>query len=199
MSCLPVDRGDFRRENSPVTQTTPEPTLLSWGGWPRGKIFPHPWPRCQTRSYHAYQATQTPLFSNPWMLPFDTQLCQICLRFHQILKLILEMAFSAHFSQIWKLNQISVTIISKVAHETAFDAAACSSDAWPPPPLEFAGGGIFCNGARKHGHDSHAAMFSLCVPKWCAPAILDNGTDIDDAWHNFLGWHKKITQRWYCA
>ena len=32
------------RENSSVTQTTPEPTLLSWGGWPRGKIFPHPWP-----------------------------------------------------------------------------------------------------------------------------------------------------------
>ena len=25
------------RENSPVTQTTPEPTLLSWGGWPREK------------------------------------------------------------------------------------------------------------------------------------------------------------------
>ena len=24
----------MHRENSPVTQTTPEPTLLSWGGWP---------------------------------------------------------------------------------------------------------------------------------------------------------------------
>ena len=35
----------MHRENSPVTQTTPEPTLLSWGGWPREKIFPHPWPR----------------------------------------------------------------------------------------------------------------------------------------------------------
>ena len=32
------------RENSPITQTTPEPTLLSWGGWPREKISPHPWP-----------------------------------------------------------------------------------------------------------------------------------------------------------
>ena len=32
------------RENSPVTQTTQEPTLLSCGGWPPKKIFPHPWP-----------------------------------------------------------------------------------------------------------------------------------------------------------
>ena len=35
------------RENSPVTQTTPEPTLLSWGSWPREKMFPHPWPHCK--------------------------------------------------------------------------------------------------------------------------------------------------------
>ena len=40
------------RENSPVTQTTPEPTLLSLGGWLRDKFPPtppptpppHPWP-----------------------------------------------------------------------------------------------------------------------------------------------------------
>ena len=32
------------RENSPVTQTSPEPTLLSWGGGPREKIPPYPWP-----------------------------------------------------------------------------------------------------------------------------------------------------------
>ena len=30
------------RENSPVTQRTPEPTLLSWGGWPRKKFSPTP-------------------------------------------------------------------------------------------------------------------------------------------------------------
>ena len=53
-------------------------------------MFPHPWPHCQTQSYHAYQATQTPLFSNPLMSPFDTKVChecQICLRFHRILKM----------------------------------------------------------------------------------------------------------------
>ena len=60
------------KENSPVTQTTPEPTLLSWGGWPREKKFPHPWPHCQTQFYRAYQATQTSLFSNPLMSPSDT-------------------------------------------------------------------------------------------------------------------------------
>ena len=38
-----LGRSDHR-ENSPVTQTTPEPTLLSWGGRPREKKFPHPWP-----------------------------------------------------------------------------------------------------------------------------------------------------------
>ena len=37
----------LHRENSPVTQTSPEPTLLSWGGGPLGKIPPHPWPHCK--------------------------------------------------------------------------------------------------------------------------------------------------------
>ena len=69
-------------------------------------------------SYRAYQATQTPLFSNPLMSPFDTQVyheCQICLRFHRILTVILEMAFSAHCTLIWMLKWISMTIINKVA------------------------------------------------------------------------------------
>ena len=82
------------------------------------KNSPHPWPHCQTQSYRSYQASQTPLFSNPLILRFDTQVChehQICLRFHRILKVILEIAFSTHCTQIWKLNQISLTIISKVA------------------------------------------------------------------------------------
>ena len=49
------------------------------------------------------QLIRPPLFSNPLMLPFDTQVChkcQICLRFHQILKAILEMACSAHCTQV---------------------------------------------------------------------------------------------------
>ena len=48
------------------------------GGWPHEKNPPHPWPHCQTWSYHTYQATQTPLFSNPLILPFDTQVCHEC-------------------------------------------------------------------------------------------------------------------------
>ena len=120
----------IHRENSPITQTIPEPTLLSRGGWPHPHTqtphphsHPHPtphWPRCQTRSYRAYQATQTPLFSNTLVSPFDTQVChkrQICFRIHRILKVVLEMAFSAHCTQIWKLNRISMTIISKVTRK----------------------------------------------------------------------------------
>ena len=53
------------------------------------------------------------------MRPFDTQVCYeclICLRFHLMLKVILEMAFLTHCTQIWKLNWISI-IISKVARK----------------------------------------------------------------------------------
>ena len=101
---------------------------LTRGGWPRKKYSPHPWPRSQTRSYRAYQDTQTPLFSNPLMLPFDTQVChkwQICLRFHQIIKVILEMAFSAHCTLNWKLNRIFRTGISKVAQKCTWCCERC--------------------------------------------------------------------------
>ena len=57
------------------------------------------------------------------MSPFDTQVCherQICLRFHRILKVILEMTFSAHCTLIWKLNRLSTTIISKVAWKSSW-------------------------------------------------------------------------------
>ena len=54
-------------ENSPVTQTMPEPTLLSWGSWPRDKFPPlppgHTASPVLSRSYHAFHATQTLLFS----------------------------------------------------------------------------------------------------------------------------------------
>ena len=110
----------YLREKSPVTQTTLEPTLLTWERWPREKYSSHPRPHSETRSNRAYHATQTPLFSNPLMLPFDTQVCQErqnCLRFHWILKVILEMAFSVHCISILKLNRISRTSISKVVQK----------------------------------------------------------------------------------
>ena len=49
--------------NSPFTQTTPEPTLLSWGGWPRYKIPPPATPGHTAN--RAYRATETLLFSSP--------------------------------------------------------------------------------------------------------------------------------------
>ena len=39
---VPYIYGSAHRENSPITQTTPEPTLPSWGGWPREKFPPTP-------------------------------------------------------------------------------------------------------------------------------------------------------------
>ena len=39
-----ISTSGLHRENSPVTQTSPEPTLLSWGGGPPEKFPPHPWP-----------------------------------------------------------------------------------------------------------------------------------------------------------
>ena len=147
------------RKNSPVTQTTPEPTLLSWGGWPHEKKSPHPWPCCQTRSYHAYQVIQIPLFSNPLMSPFHTQLrneCQICLRFHRILTVILEMSYSEHCTQIYKLNRISVTSISKVARK--YIGCCQRVQWWVTAPYS---GGKLSIGAWKRGQDSHIGMFSL--------------------------------------
>ena len=146
------------RENSPVTQTTTQPTLLTWGGGPWKKNSLQPWPCSQTQSYCTYQATQTPLFSNLLMLPFDTHVChlrQIYLRFHWILKVILEMAFSAHCTNIWKLDLISMTIISKVArkffwcyHQVQWFVTA------------FHSGGKLCSETLKRGQGSHY---------WCEP------------------------------
>ena len=94
----------YLRENSPITQTTPEPKLLSQGGgWPREKMS------TPTTPGHAAKPGLIVLIRpfrphssrNPLMLPFDSQVChgcQVCLRFHWILKVILEMAFSEHCS-----------------------------------------------------------------------------------------------------
>ena len=94
------------------------------------------------------------------MLPFDTQVWherQICLRFHRILKVILEMAFSAHNTQSRKLNLISMTIIRKVAWKCIWcchRVQRCVTALY--------GRGKLCSGAWKHGQDGHIGMFSLC-------------------------------------
>ena len=50
----------FHRENSPVTLTSPEPTLLSWGGEPREKIPIPPPPTPTTPPPHTPTPTPTP-------------------------------------------------------------------------------------------------------------------------------------------
>ena len=96
-------------ENSPVTQSTPEPTLLSWGRWPFEKIFPH---HVANLVLSCLLVHSDPIFVEPFDVTQVCHECQICLRFHLIWKMILEMTFSAHYSLIWKLNGISKTSIS---------------------------------------------------------------------------------------
>ena len=77
----------------------------------------------------------------------------------------LDMAFLAHCTQIWKLNRICMTTISKVARKCIWCcgwAQRCATAS-----TELAGGEILCSGAWKHGQDSHAAVFSLCSTKRC--------------------------------
>ena len=93
------------------------------------------------------------------MSPFDTQVYhehQICLRFHRILKVILEMAFSSHCTPIWKLNIISVTIINKVTRKCIWCCHRAQRCVTSP------GFGVkLCSGAWKRGPDSHVGTFSL--------------------------------------
>ena len=104
------------RENSPVTQSTPEPTLLSWGRWPCEKNSPTPGHIANTILSHLLGHSD-PIVLKPFHVIMVYHECQISSRFHQILKVILEMAFSAHYSSIWKLNWISRTSINKFAQK----------------------------------------------------------------------------------
>ena len=130
------------------------------------KKIPHPWPRCKTRSYRASPTTQTPLFSNPLMSPFDPQVYherQICLGFHRILKVVLEMVFSAHYTPIWKLNRISMTIINKVAR----NCIGCCHRVQRCVTAPYSG----VNCVRKRSQDSHVGMFSLWLVRYILPSV----------------------------
>ena len=120
---------------------------------------------------------------NPIVLePFDVTLWysgvqyhehQICLRFHRILKVILEMAFSSHCTPIWKLNRISTTIINKVTRKCIWCCHRVQRCVTSP------GFGVkLCSGAWKRGPDSHVVTFSLCHPTkvgrimvWRGPSV----------------------------
>ena len=84
------------RENSPVTQTSPEPTLLSWGGGPREKFPPPPLATRQAQSYRANWATQTLLFSKPLDLAQACHGNKICSKPALTSKLTLVLEFPAH-------------------------------------------------------------------------------------------------------
>ena len=81
--------------NSPVTQTSPEPTLIL-GRWTTRKIFPPPLATRQARSYRANWATKTLLFSKPLDLAQVCHRNKICSKPALTWKLTLVLAFPAH-------------------------------------------------------------------------------------------------------
>ena len=135
------------------------------------------------------------------MSPSDTQVChecQICSRFHRILKVILEMDFSAHCTQIWKFNRISLTVLLAKLHKDAFDAAAGSNDAWRLP-TELAGGGILCSGAWNHGQDSFVYTSGHCR-RWRSRMevkIMAGSLFVHCKMHIFTRWQQRSdSEKW---
>ena len=121
----------LHRENSPVTQTSPEPTLLSWGGGPLQKKFPPPLATWQARSYRANWATQTLLFSKPLDLAQVCHKNKICSKPALTWKLTWILAFPAHCISNKNLNGISRTNISKVTLNAASEHSLsfrCTTD-----------------------------------------------------------------------
>ena len=113
-------------ENSPITQSIPKPTLLSWGNDHRKKILPHPWPLRRP----SLRVIIRPL--SPIVLKiFDVfQVCHECLNLLKIssdIEKILEMAYLAHCTSNWKFIWISRTSISRVAPKSIW---CCSCDQW---------------------------------------------------------------------
>ena len=154
------------RENSPVTQTTPEPTLLTWGGWPREKYPPPPLqnPVLSHLSDH----------SDPIVLePFDVTLWySVVPQMPNLLKISSDIESdvsngTAHWFKSWV--EFLGLVLAKL-FKNAFDAAAGSSDAWQLP-TELAGGVKLCSGAWKHGQDSHTAVSSLWMLKNSAMSL----------------------------
>ena len=78
--------GEFlsqHRDNSPATQTTPEPTLLSWGGWTReNPPPPHPWPHCKS-GLIGWSPYEGPVMRK--MFPFDDVIMLHCDCWHHIM------------------------------------------------------------------------------------------------------------------
>ena len=151
------------RENSPVTQTTPEPTLLSWGGVPREKNFPHPWPHCKPVLI-ALIGPLRPYCSQALLSCSGVSWKKNCSKLALTWKLTLKLTFLAHCISNWKLNGISGINISKVTLNAVNEHARGSRGQWcmTDPLAGPGGGGKLCSGAWKHGPESPVGVISLC-------------------------------------
>ena len=122
-------------ENSSVTQTIPEPTLLSLGGWPREKSPPPPPPPTLGHTVSPVLSRLSGHLDPIVLKPFNlAQVChgnKICPKLALTWKLTLELTFPAHCISNWKLNGISRTNISKVSKLHQMPPMSAPTD----PPL----------------------------------------------------------------
>ena len=142
-------RYTLHRENSPVTQTTPEPILFSWGGWPRDR----PPPPIVLKSFHLAQVCHGNEIC--WKLAFWRP--------------TLELAFRAHCISNWKLNGISRTNISKATFNAANERARCSrgaSGARRTLPAGQQVGVKMGSGTWKCGPESPVGVISVCATSY---------------------------------
>ena len=139
----------------------------------------HPPPR-QTRGIIVLigPLDQTPMFSNPLMLPFNTQVChqcQMCLRFNWILKVNRFWPFQliAHRFESW--IEFLWPLLTKL-HEFKCIYNWCYHWVQRCVMAPYQGGWKLCSGAWKRGRVSHVGMFSQAMTE------LDLGPQLEDTW-----------------
>ena len=152
---------------------------FSWGGWPCEKKIPPPLAMLPNLILSRLSGHSDPIV----LEPFDATLWYSGVTRTPNFLMIssnVEGDFrngfsSAHCTQIWKLNRISMTIISNVARKCIWCCHRVQRCVTASLQLE-----NLCSGAWKRGQDNHVGMFSLCT---CNP--LDTWTQRCSS----LGWN----------
>ena len=104
------------REISPVTQTTPEPTLLIWGGWPLEKN-PPPLAKLPNLVLSSLSGHSDPIVLEPFDVTFDNQVPRTpnLPKISSGIESDIRNGFFSTLHTALKVNQVFMTIINKVA------------------------------------------------------------------------------------
>ena len=161
------------RENSPISQSAPVLTLLSWGRWPRQKIPPHPWPHYKPSLIALIRPFRPHCFRTLWCYSGVAWMSNL-LRISLDMKMILEMAFQPITHRFESWIKFLGPVLAKL-HQNAFDectmTAVRSSDAWHWPGALVAGGKL-CSLAWNRGLDL-PMLSSFSVDMWSRFGRLD--------------------------